>query len=66
MPYFILKNKYKVRPLRIIFIFYWFLLAYILAALIFWFIDLNEQNKELTRLRLDAVKCDMIPILFKK
>ncbi|HSN08769.1 MAG TPA: ATP-binding protein [Hanamia sp.] len=55
MPYFFLKNKYKVRPLRIIFIFYWFLLAYILAALIFWFIDLNEQNKELTQLRLNAV-----------
>ncbi len=55
MPYSILKNKYNVRPLRIIFIFYWFLLAYILAALIFWFIDLNEQNKELTRLRLDSV-----------
>ncbi|MDE3185345.1 MAG: GHKL domain-containing protein [Bacteroidota bacterium] len=55
MPYLILKNKYKVRPLRIIFIFYWFLLAYILAALIFWFIDLNEQNKELTQLRLNAV-----------
>jgi signal transduction histidine kinase len=55
MPYLILKNKFKVRPLRIIFIFYWFLLAYILAALIFWFIDLNNQNKELTELRLHAV-----------
>jgi len=55
MPYLILKNKFKVRPLRIIFIFYWFLLAYILAALIFWFIDLNNQNKELTQLRLHAV-----------
>ncbi len=55
MPYLILKNKYKVRPLRIIFIFYWFLLSYILAALIFWFIDLNTQNKELTELRLHAV-----------
>ncbi len=55
MPYLILKNKYKVRPLRIIFIFYWFLLAYILAALIFWFLDLNAQNKELTALRMHAV-----------
>jgi signal transduction histidine kinase len=55
MPYLILKNKFKVRPLRIIFIFYWFLLAYILAALIFWFIDLNNQNKELADLRLHAV-----------
>jgi len=55
MPYLILKNKFKVRPLRIIFIFYWFLLAYILAALIFWFIDLNNQNKELTELKLHSV-----------
>lgn len=55
MPYLILKNKFKVRPLRIIFIFYWFLLAYILAALIFWFIDLNKQNQQLTELRLQAV-----------
>jgi two-component system sensor histidine kinase CiaH len=55
MPYIILKNKYKIRPLRIIFIFYWFLLAYILAALIFWFIDLNDQNQELAQLRLHAV-----------
>lgn len=41
--------------MRIIFIFYWFLLAYILAALIFWFIALNRQNNELTQLRLDTV-----------
>lgn len=55
MPYLNLKNKIKARPLRIIFIFYWFLLAYILAALIFWYIDLNGQIKELTQLRLNAV-----------
>ncbi len=55
MPYSTLRKKIKARPLRIIFIFYWFLLAYILAALIFWYIDLNAQNKELTRLRLNTV-----------
>jgi signal transduction histidine kinase len=60
MPYSSLKNKIKARPLRIIFIFYWFLLAYILAALIFWLIDLNTQNKELTRLRLNAINADDI------
>ena len=58
MPYLILKNKFKVRPLRIIFIFYWFLLAYILAALVFWFIDLNAQNKELLEMRLHEVKAN--------
>ena len=55
MPYLNLKNNLKGRPIRIIFIFYWFLLAYILAALIFWFIALNVQNNELTELRLHAV-----------
>ncbi len=55
MPYLNLKNNLKVRPIRIIFIFYWFLLSYILAALIFWFIALTAQNKELTELRLHAV-----------
>jgi signal transduction histidine kinase len=60
MPYSSLKNKIKARPLRIIFIFYWFLLAYILAALVFWLIDLNTQNKELTQLRLNAINADDI------
>ncbi|MGN6247712.1 MAG: sensor histidine kinase [Ginsengibacter sp.] len=55
MSYQNVKKKFKARPLRIIYIFYWFLLAYILAALIFWFIDLNSQSKELTSLRLQAV-----------
>jgi len=55
MAYQNLKNKFKVRPLRIIYIFYWFLLAYILAALIFWFIALNEQNRQLTNFKLQTL-----------
>ncbi|MEO6905593.1 MAG: ATP-binding protein [Ginsengibacter sp.] len=47
--------KNKVRPLRIIYIFYWFLLAYILAALIFWFIALNKQNHQLTNFKLQSL-----------
>lgn len=35
----------KSKKLRSVFIIYWFLLAYILAALIYWFIVLNRQNK---------------------
>jgi signal transduction histidine kinase len=34
---------------------YWFLLTYIVAALVFWFIALNRQNKELSRYRLDMI-----------
>lgn len=65
MPYLNLKNKIKARPLRIIFIFYWFLLAYILAALIFWYIDLNGQIKELTQLRLNAVNANDVHYIQK-
>lgn len=39
----------KTRKLRLIFIIYWILLAYILAALVWWFIALNRQNKLMTR-----------------
>lgn len=35
---------FKSKKLSSIFIIYWFLLAYILAALIYWFIVLNRQN----------------------
>jgi two-component system, OmpR family, sensor histidine kinase CiaH len=56
MHYRILKNKLIVKPLRIIYIFYWFLLAYILAALIFWFIALNQQNKELVNFRIQGIE----------
>ena len=47
MDYQLLKTKIKRRPLRIIYIFYWFLLAYIIAALVFWYIALNKQNEEI-------------------
>jgi len=55
MVYENLKNKFKVRPLRIIYTFYWFLLAYILAALVFWFIALTRQNNQLTDFKLQTI-----------
>lgn len=42
----------KTKKLRSIFILYWFLLAYILAALIWWFIALNRQNEQMTQYKL--------------
>jgi signal transduction histidine kinase len=36
-------------------VFYWFLLAYILAALVFWYISLNRQNRELSYYRIDMI-----------
>lgn len=39
-------SSYKTKRLRFVFIVYWFLLAYIVAALIWWFIALNNQNHQ--------------------
>lgn len=58
MAYEILKNKLKAKPLRIIYIFYWFLLAYILAALIFWYIALNNQTKRIYAFRERAISAN--------
>ena len=37
----------KAKRLRYIFIIYWFLLAYIIAALMWWFTALNNQNHQM-------------------
>ena len=42
----------KIKRLRTIYILYWFLLAYIVAALVWWFIALNQQNTMMTNLKL--------------
>lgn len=47
------------RPkVRRAFIIYWILLAYIIAALIWWFIALTRQNDQLTKARLDELRKD--------
>lgn len=56
MVYPKLSHNYKKRPLRFIYILYWVLLAYIIAALIFWFFALNQQNSELSFYRIDILK----------
>ena len=55
MAYPKFSSNYKKRPIRFIYILYWFLLAYILAALIFWFFALNQQNSELSFYRIDIL-----------
>jgi signal transduction histidine kinase len=47
-------NAMPDTPKRLAFVtaIYWFLLAYVLAALVWWFIALEKQNAEITRLRL--------------
>lgn len=39
----------KSKKLRSVFILYWFLLAYILAALVWWFIALSRQNRQMAQ-----------------
>lgn len=56
MAYQGLKNNLKKKPLRIIYLLYWFLLAYILAALIFWYLALNQQNREITFFKLNLIE----------
>ncbi|UAY51901.1 sensor histidine kinase [Ferruginibacter albus] len=51
-------SYYKTKNLRIIFIIYWFLLAYIIAALIWWFIALNQQNHQMAQYKLAQLKHD--------
>lgn len=46
----------KSKKLRSIFILYWFLLAYILAALIWWFIALNQQNQQMAKYDLEQLQ----------
>ena len=45
----------KSKKLRSIFILYWFLLAYILAALVWWFIELNRQNQQMAKYELQQL-----------
>ena len=45
----------KTKKLRSIFILYWFLLAYIFAALIWWFIALNSQNRQMTQYKIQEL-----------
>ncbi|MEJ7822018.1 MAG: ATP-binding protein [Chitinophagaceae bacterium] len=47
-----LKASFKIKRLRTIYILYWFLLTYIIAALVWWFIALSMQNKIMTDYKL--------------
>lgn len=53
-----LNNRFKIKRHQTIYILYWVLLAYILAALVFWFIALTRQNVLLSRYRLDMIDID--------
>ena len=45
----------KIKRLRTIYLLYWFLLTYIVAALVWWFIALSLQNKMMTDYKLSEL-----------
>ncbi len=49
---------YKKTRLTIATIVYWLLLAYIVSALVFWFIELQNQNLQTTNYRMQELKHD--------
>jgi K+-sensing histidine kinase KdpD len=48
-------SSFKIKRLRTIYILYWFLLTYIVAALVWWFIALSQQNKMMTDYKLSEL-----------
>lgn len=51
-------NMLKTKRLATITIVYWFVLLYIIAALIYWFISLEQQNRRMSDLLLNELKHD--------
>mgnify|MGYP000421463947 CR=1 FL=1 len=51
----------KQKKLNTIFIIYWVLLAYIIAALVWWFVALNKQNKQIATILV----LEKLSIVFK-
>ncbi len=51
-------KRQKARKLATITIVYWLVLLYIIAALVYWFISLQQQNTKMTALLLNELKHD--------
>ncbi|MBO9573466.1 MAG: two-component sensor histidine kinase, partial [Chitinophagaceae bacterium] len=47
----------KLKGRKLLFL-YWFLLLYIIAALIFWYMELEKQNRRMTDYRLSELVLD--------
>lgn len=48
----------KKRKLAVITVAYWFLLIYILVALVFWYMELQQQNMQMYNYRIEQLKKD--------
>ena len=49
---------YKTKGLRLVFVVYWVLLVYVVAALVWWFIALNKQNGQMIQFETQQLKKD--------
>jgi signal transduction histidine kinase len=54
------------KKLAFVTVIYWFLLAYIMSALVWWFIALDQQNTNMTQLRLSALNASAADYETKK
>src|SRR4051812_28303792 len=53
--YITMPFSYKTKRLRFIFLVYWVLLSYIIAALVWWFIALNQQNRQMAAFQISLL-----------
>src|SRR5215469_15847974 len=52
-------NKKRIRLITII---YWLLLVYIVAALVWWFISLEKQNRQMTNFKMEQLNATASPV----
>jgi K+-sensing histidine kinase KdpD len=50
----------KTKKIQRIYIIYWLMLAYTVAALIFWFMSLNKQNEQMSLFKMKDLKAGQI------
>lgn len=51
MAYTNFKKRFSKKRVSFIYVFYWLMLAYMVAALVFWYISLTSQNAEIHNLK---------------
>ena len=51
---------FQKKKIQFVFVIYWVLLAYIIAALVFWFISLNKQNMQMTTYKVERLNTNSI------
>lgn len=55
---FVQRMPRKARKIQFIFFIYWFLLLYIIAALVWWYIALSRQNDNMARFKIEDLHKD--------